>query len=417
MSYRLSSFRETVEVFISTDSLDTLEELSNDVTKSALVKHIKLNLSHYDASYVGDKGLYASNCYHWYLLDCDYAERFSRSFVKPIPSSEFDAFKWGPFDEANATPTQQEILTSHRAYVQKFNDQEALRNDGTYITRLSAALSQLPNIKSITINDEYSHMPGGLHMARGRSPWKSGPHHDGAITTPPVEIIPQLFQALKETPIRPAEFHLRLGAPRDLQSLRLDNEQQSAIKKVLEHSKISAFHMSEWGRGAGSDDTRSREEMVALGTMTKAVFSTPNLESVALSLSDFKLEKNPQPTLSCLLPLAPEDQWQPRLHGLRLQWVSSTPPDLQILVDKFRQTLVDLDLWYCHLAEGQWAEVFDILRGFTYLKEVRCAGCSGGEFGFARWQGPKPFPADDAKRYLLGGYGASNPLRARKAYY
>jgi hypothetical protein len=342
MSYRSSSFLETVEVFIRSDSLDELEELSNDVTKSALVKHIKLNLSHYDASYVGDKGLYASNCYHRHLVDCDYGGRFSSSIVNPIPSSEFDAVKGGTFDEANAMPIQQAILKSHRDYVQKFNDQEALRNDGTYITRLSAALSQLPNITSITINDEYRHMPSGLRM--GRSPWKSGPHHGGAITTPPVEIIPQLFQALKETPIRPAEFHLKLGAPRDLQSLQL--------------------------------------------------------------------EKNPQPTLSYLLPLAPEDQWQPRLRGLRLQWVSSTPLDLQILVDKFRQTLVDLDLWYCHLAEGQWAEVFDILRGFTHLEKVRCAGGSGGEFGFARWRGPKPFPGEDAKSYLLGENGAFNPLRA-----
>ncbi|KAE9366442.1 hypothetical protein N431DRAFT_488194 [Stipitochalara longipes BDJ] len=414
MSYRLSSFYETVEVFISSDSLHSLEELSNDATKSAFVKHIKLNLSHYDASYVGDKGLYASNCYHWHLVDCDFGERFSSSIVKPHPSSEFDAIKGATFDETHATPIQQEILKNHRDYVQKFNDQEALRNDGTYITRLSAALSQLPNITSITINDEFRYVPSGLRV--GRSPWKSGPHQDGAITTPPVEIIPQLFQALKETPIRPAEFNLKLGAPRDLQSLQLDNEQQSAIKKVLEHSRISAFAMSDWGRGAGSDDTRSREEILALGAMTKAVFSTPNLESVALSLSDFLLEKNPQPTLSYLLPLAPEDQWQPRLRKLRLQWVSSTPSDLQILVDKFRQTLVDLDLWYCHLAEGQWEEVFDILRGFTHLKEVRCAGCSGGEIGFARWQGPKPFPAEDAKSYLLGENGASNPLRAPKAY-
>lgn len=88
-----------------------------------------------------------------------------------------------------------------------------------------------------------------------------------------------------------------------------------------------------------------------------------------------------------------------------------------MLVDKFRQTLIDLDLWYCHLAEGQWADIFDILRGFTYLDEVRCAGGSGGEFGFDRWRGPKPFPGEDVKRYLLGGNDVFNPLRVPKVYY
>ena len=101
--------------------------------------------------------------------------------------------------------------------------------------------------------------------------------------------LPQLFQALKESPIRPTEFHLELGAPRDLQSLQLDSERKSAIKELLEHSKVSAFTMRDWDRGAGSDSTRSREEMVALGTMTTAICSAPNLESVVLSLSDFQL--------------------------------------------------------------------------------------------------------------------------------
>jgi hypothetical protein len=414
MSYPLSSLSETIEVFISSNSLNNLEERLNNVTKSAAVKHIKLNLSHYDASYVGDKALYATNCFYQHVLNCDWGERLSSSIVKPTPLSEFTAVNEDTFDEAKATPMQKEILEGHRDYVQKFNDQEALRNDGTYITRLSVALSQLPHIRSITINDECSRMRYGLAMKR--SPWKSSPHRDGAITNPPVEIIPQLFQALKETPMRPVEFNLSLGAPRDLQSLRLDNEQQSTIKKMLEHSEISTFRMSEWKRGPGSDNTRSHEEIVALGTMTKAIFSTPNLKSVTLSLSDFELEENSQPTLSYLLPLSPENQWQPRLRKLRLQWISSTLPDLQVLVDKFRQTLVDLDLWYCHLAEGQWAEVFETLRGFTYLEKVRCAGGSGGEFGFDRWRGPKPFPGEDAKKYLLREHGASNPLRAPKIY-
>lgn len=407
MSYRSSSFPETVEVFISSDSLEGLEDLSKHLP--GLVKHIKLNLSHYDAAYAGDKGLYAVRCYSGHVLDCDYAERFGGSVVIPTPFSVFEALGESTFDAANASPTQKEILNSHRDYVKKFNDQEALRNDGTYITRLSAALSRLHNIKAITINDEVT-VPRGLHM--GRSPWRSGPRYNEPMTTPPVEKIPQLFQALKETSIRPAEFSLQLGAPRDLQSLQLDDNQQSVIKEVLEHSKVSAFAMGEWNRGAESDDTRSREEMVALGTLTKAILSTPNLESLELSLSDLQPEKNPQPTVSYLLPLTAEDQWQPRLRNLRLKWISSTPPDLQILVDKFRETLVDLDLWYCHLAGGQWVDAFDILRGFTLLEKVRCGGCSGGEYGFDRWQGPNPFPKDAAQKYLLRETGASNPGRA-----
>ena len=287
MSCQLSTFYETVEVFISSESFDRLEELSNDVTKFAFVKNIELYLSHYDVSSVADIGLHASHCYHRHLLACDYEERFSSSIVKPISLSEFDAVKGSSFDAANATSIQKEILASHRDYVSKFNDQEALRNGGIYITRLSSALLQLPNITSITITDENRHIANDLRM--GRSPWKSGPHQDGAITTSPVELIPQLFQALKESSIRPIEFHLELGAPRDLQSLQLDSERKSAINQLLEHSKVSAFTMRDWDRGAGSDSTRSREEMLALGTMTKAIFSTPNLESVVLSLSDFQL--------------------------------------------------------------------------------------------------------------------------------
>ena len=406
-------FPETVEVFISSASLRSLEERSNSAILATSVKHILINLSHYDASYVQDKGLFAAQCQHWHLLDCDYNERFSSTIHRPTPSSEFNAFKEATFDESKATPIQQEILKSHEDYTQKFNDQEAIRKDGIFATRLATAISKMSNLMSLTIHDEYKYTPTG-RLSMDRSPWKSGSRDGPSSTDPPVEVIAQLFQALKGMPICAVEFSLKLGAPRDLKPLQLDEEQQTAVKKVLERSKKSSFQMSEWNRGPGKDNTRSREELIALGTMTKAILSTPNLESIALWLSDFYIQENPQPSLHYLLPLSPDDQWQPKLRELKLQWISAPTSDLQILVDKFGDSVTWLDLWYCHLAEGQWVDAFETLHGFKHLEKVRCAGCTGGEVGWDRWRGPRSFPGDEAKRYLLRESGVLNPLRFSK---
>lgn len=188
-------------------------------------------------------------------------------------------------------------------------------------------------------------------------------------------MIPQLFEALAASTVRPTEFKFEVGAPKDLSGFAMNNEQQLAISRVLEQSKESHCQILQ-----RNDPKRSCEEVMALASFPQGIFNTPNLEAVTLQYFGHGMNKGiPEVTVSDLLHLHP-NAWEQRpakLKQFNMKGIPCTQQELRTFVDLFRDSLVEFEWMHMYLMDGKGAEALDILRGLNHLQRVNLAGLTG----------------------------------------
>ena len=68
---------EPIGVFITSESLDELEDIANDPAKCNTIQHVKLSLAHYGDSLVKDVGAYVICASATYAMSWDVEARYS----------------------------------------------------------------------------------------------------------------------------------------------------------------------------------------------------------------------------------------------------------------------------------------------------------------------------------------------------
>jgi hypothetical protein len=394
----------STQVNISSASLSHFEELSRHHIFSKSIKQVEINVSYYDACLAKDPHLFAKHSSNELLRTLSSIE--SESLYTDEEVGFRDAYQaleeWEAIEEGlpgseveDLTPYQLLLIKAHTNYCGLFHDQKAAKNKGAHIKRTCAAFEKLLALDSIILNDNHH-----LRQQRGQSryhfeqgfsdeqlseqcvrpsTWK-GSLMTSFVTTPPVEIIPELFTAMARTTTRPLHFSIHMHPPTDLRCMALNSKEQQDIKTVLQQSRHVSIDFESWSRGRSSNN-RLRDEMLALCSLTKPLFDGPKLETLAASLGEYSVHYIlPAISLAGIIPLTNEHHWH-NLTTLKLRCIPLHLCSLQSLVTMLRERLKVFDIYCVHLLDGSWATALDIMRDFANLSSFSIHYMTGAEFG------------------------------------
>lgn len=315
-------------------------------------------------------------------------------------------------------------MDQYNTYVERTNDQELLRADNNHIKRLCACLSQLPALEEIQLvrssvreagsqcedleqyiwegGDSVKETPSVLYsLALDKQCW-NGTSGTADSLEPPIELLGELLSQLGRANIRPSTIKLELDVPADLTRVQPNQTQCDGIQQLL--SRCSTIDMDfhgwkpedKWG-----DHERTRQEMVALGSMMKALTSTPALRMLRIHFRSYPVcEQFSTVNLSDLLPIG-SISW-PSLETLEFDHLPFDIDDIRTLVDTTKHSLKSFKANGFYLRDDSWAHVLDILRECYKVESVDMNYPYGQEY-IEGWRGHVHlFPRKEAMEYVMG---------------
>lgn len=218
------------------------------------------------------------------------------------------------------------------------------------------------------------------------SEWK-GSSTTSNLTTPPVEIIADLLEALSESSMPPlAKFKIFITPPNNLRIMQLFKPRRRSIQKALKLSRELTCEVRSWRRkeSLAEDNSRPREEMLGLCCLTTPLFSSENLTSLTLAFQDYPTwYEIPQVSLADILPL--DTAW-PRLQELNLSHIPFKVSELEVVVERLKATLRAFTANSIYLLDGSWVKALSVFRGFESLGSFVLTSPRGQVFGDgSRW--------------------------------
>ncbi|KAJ4138699.1 hypothetical protein NW768_002557 [Fusarium equiseti] len=437
-----------ITVRLSSESFTDLETIASHPVFSKGVKRVNILVSYYEAELAHNKQMYMAEAESRLLRHWETMERM-RLYRKRYDVSD-ELFKWlgkiawagnsdlqqlirGDALETTPTPIQILFLRMYDIYVARFDDQQTLRKDNAHIGRLVNALSSLPALISLNLDDTHGQRiisktaklgNGNLapedfkdtgfdrdvlqHFDNGirQSSWSGSFHTNGnrrhtgeleASTTPPVEMLGEFCSQLAQKGIRPKEFKISLKPPPDMRVLTMTSVQQEHLKQLVSHASSLTFHFDFFARPYGLQEN-PKHEMLALCSITKPFFSAPHLQTLDIYFKEYpKTHSEPTVSLSEILPI--DIAW-PQLETLRLKYQPMTIDELRDLVSRQRETVRNLDLTCLWLLKGSVYDALETVRGFSKLEKVVMPFPKGS--GFEGTGGIDfEWPVEEIARYLL----------------
>ncbi|KAI1009310.1 hypothetical protein LB504_002998 [Fusarium proliferatum] len=397
-----------VSVCLTSKSFTRLEHICNHPIFSKSVQSVRIVTSYYEAELACNRPLFMLEAKARLLRHVETMER-SRSYRNNYPHTqeqsrwlsnmawrtepEFEQLFSDQVDEESPTPTQRLFLKLYDMYKELYNDQQKLREGRSHITRLCAALSSLSNMVSFELND-IRNMGGMEHLDASdfahtgydhtilqhfspilrKSRW-CGSFKTIHTATPPVEMIGTLCSELADKGLRPRIIRLRLVPPPSMQAWQLSPSQQSGVKKLVAQTTKLALYVDFQARSYELKNN-PKHEMLALCSITQSWMSAPNLEDIHVEFIGYP-PLNIRPTVS-LDDILPANLSWPRLRSLSLHNQPFTVMELKSLVARHSETLRDLDLQACWLADGSWDDVKEAIQNQQELERSSIKYPAGG---------------------------------------
>jgi hypothetical protein len=312
------------------------------------------------------------------------------------------------FKKENAAEKQRLILSAYEEYVNLFEDQEHVVQNGDGIKRLVKALEKFPALREIAIQDlKIAKTRGNSDSTYARrlrndrlkerclKPWKwSGTYKTAMFTSPPTHWISGLFTTLAETDARPTRFNIKLSLPKDMRKLRFSPQVLNAVIETVSRAKILHLNIDEW----------SQEELAGLGDFSKAFFSSSEVKELHMSMcSYFGFNEIPKVSLAGLLVLSLS---KPHLSVIIFQYIPIRLGEMHTLVNNVKGTLKSFLGDGLYLLNSNWKEGIEVLRGLQNLEELelRCL-----RDGIIPYHDVIHLPTDLMREYVLR-QRAINPL-------
>ncbi|XEV07469.1 hypothetical protein FSHL1_012756 [Fusarium sambucinum] len=439
-----------VSVCLNTESFARFETICTHPIFSKGVQKVHILLSYYEAELANDKQLYMAEANSRLLRHWETMER-TRGYKRRYDISE-ELFEWlgkiawgnssdvqqlirGEDLQATPTPIQKLFLKAYDIYKARFDDQESLRKDNAHVDRLAHALSSLPGLKSLDMDDTHGKKMimrettqtklGANYLAPEdfsetgysrnvlkhfdtfirQSGWCGSFHTDGSrsnnggfevLTIPPLEMLGELCSQLGEQGVRPKHIGIALKPPPDMRLLTMSPAQQENMKRLVSQALGLTFRFDFFSRPHNLREN-PRDEMMALCSITKPFFSAPKLEFLDIYFMEYPNRETPTVSLGEILPL---DMSWPQLEMLWLQYQPMTIDELRDVVSKHRSTVREFKLPSPWFLQGSIHEALKTIRGFENLESVTMTFPKGSDF---RGTGTLDFkwPQDEIKSYLL----------------
>jgi hypothetical protein len=311
-----------VTVCLTLESFTRLEEICSHPLISKGVRKATIILCFYEGELANNRQLYMRESRSRLLRHCETMERMWR-YKKNFYWTDglhnwLSCMAWDRCPELNQmvdedttqdppTNIQKLFLRLYDMYKKRYEEQEILRQDNRHISRLVAVLSSLPSLTWLNLKDFNSQrglvsshkQPGAdqllaedfldigysqdvlRHFDRGvrSSPW-CGCFATEVSASPPVEMIRELCSQLGSRGVRLKAFTLFLYPPPDMQILQSTPAQQENIKKLVSEVEYLTINLDSPIR----TKHYRREEMLALGSITKPLASSPNLDYLRVDL-------------------------------------------------------------------------------------------------------------------------------------
>jgi hypothetical protein len=425
-----------VIVCLTLESFTRLEEICSHPLISKGVRKVTIILCFYEGELANNRQAYMRESRSRLLRHCETMERMWRYKKHFYWTNELDNWlsrmAWDRCPKLNQmvdedttqdppAQIQKLFLRLYDMYKKRYEEQEILRQENRHISRLVAALSSLPSLTWLNLKDfnssrglVSSHKQPGAdqlrvedfldigysqdvlrHFDRGvrPSPW-CGSFATEASASPPVEMLGELCSQLGSHGVRLKSFTLFLYPPPDMRILQSTPAQQENIKKLVSGVEYLEVTVDSPIR---TKDYR-REEMLALGSITKPLASSPNLEYLRADLES-NCHTSAVFSMADLIP--PDTPW-PQLQGLRFLYLRIKLDELRSLVSRLGKTLLRLDWHSVYFPDCSPSELLDAMRGFQTLEDVHVDYPDGDQFlkdpgsSLSRW------PKDEVRRYLLG---------------
>lgn len=313
----------SVAISLTSQSFSRLEEVCRHAIFSKSVKRVAIDVSFYDVQLAHDRRKFLSDCsarFNYALEMRDFSDGCALvhgRYTEAHKSRSKEAYAIGrqleELANSNAVTTvftepQQRFMDQYNIYVERTNDQELLRADNNHIKRLCACLSQLPALEEIQLLRSSVHEAGSqcedleqyileggesvketpsavYSLALDKQCW-NGTSGTADSLEPPIEMMGELLSQLGRANIRPLRIKLELDVPADLTRVQPNQTQCDGIQQLLSRCSTIDIDFHGWEpEDKWGDHGRTRQEMVALGSMMKALTSTPALRMLRVYIS------------------------------------------------------------------------------------------------------------------------------------
>lgn len=387
-------------------SLDCLEHVADYEIFQKTLRSITFNLAYYDKALVENRTLFKEHCESQVGGEMDIYDMYTRRHRSSEPSEAVKILGgwWNMPDfphSSDESRAANALRKSHEQYTNAFKAQQALFESGHAWKVFGDVLNgdRFRDVQSVLIADWQLGNPGEMSTEEelikacaAPAEWR-GTFASAKVITPPVHVLLDLFQALES--LRMSTVSLQLTAPFNLTAMRLNNQQQEVIMSVMRDVETAGFTMHHWERREG-DSIRSSEEMESLGSWTKALFSSDNLQSLSLKISGFP--RSNESTLSLSTLLSPRKKWR----EVNLESVLFRKNELlgiaRILASNEKPYLA---LNGAFMLDGKWIDLIDALKEMGILQNIWFWNSSGGDFTRSSRDLPF-FPHDAMHQYASG---------------
>lgn len=427
-------------VSMTSQSLSDLEKLCRHPNFSKSITQITLDTSYYDKKLAMDRRQYARNCASELNMSSDIEERssfggaISRGESYPgIPdratmyfdmADELDAVDTPDFKISSATKYQKCFLQMHEKYVEHWKDQEEVRSNNDHIRRICTCLSSLSTLRQLKFSDTSGgddSVPVGKPDIRemyGIGMYKSGwrGFFETAWTTePPVEMLGELMSQLGKSGIRPEQVEIDHNVPVDLRYLQVSEEQSEGIRDLVSQCSEVAINLRGLDRPIDPNNRdavlegQSREEMLAIGVLSKALTSARGLKSLRVRLDEYStFSEHPPVNLSDFFPIR-SMKWS-ELERVSFEYLPFDMDDMAVFVSSHRGSVKDFKATSMYLRDGDWDQALDILRQFNALESVELMYPNGGRYKDWHYSNVPRFPQEEAEQYVRQ-LTSQNPLQ------
>ncbi|KAI1861140.1 hypothetical protein JX265_009759 [Neoarthrinium moseri] len=391
----------SITVRMEETSLEALEYISRHPDFNASIRGIRASLTTYSNVLGGNIDLFIRYHIKQMRKECKRLDgiREWKAVEQEMKKANFIINSWEnlvgkPRSYFSAVPREahyQRILRdAHGKYVDKLYYQEDSRLDRSFVCRVAAAISRMPNVSRLEIcSGNWMDNVGTLFDTLRQDEilerslllpltWEEGAMH--ANTVEPLEMLHELPRAIYAASGQPRCLAFRVPITSDWRHLAQTAEQTRGLAAASQGLEILDFSLKAVDRRAWMPQPRNIEEIEDLVVFSDALLDTRSLRCLRLDFRHlwlaFGITNEVAPIFS-LGPLISNRSW-PRLEEITLGHLSIDLKELK----SFARNLPDgVALWMRspHLLSGKWEWALDLLRehfeGYLTLEKPSGAEC------------------------------------------
>lgn len=438
-----------LRVEMDSSSLSRLEEISRHPTIAKGVTAVRVVLYFYDSVMAHDIWDFADYNMEKLRETVEFLERIvsvdyetkvlhapEETVLETIDKfkavlESWEAFTDGtPDDLANMEDLSYRMVVrkAHEEYRRRFAEQQRMREDGTFLQTVAAAMARMPRATRLEVRDDefgfYRKRPHYFEQAKDNEAlgrglvfpigWEEARVYN--LGQPPAEMLVELPLAVHKAGVLLTGLSIKFSPPDDFEAFAPSEQEVHNLTAAMQRLKIFEFYPratkepSFW-------PAREPDEIQHLLRYLTAILDTETIDNMHLDFSSL-WDRDTQPAFS-LGPVISLRSW-PKLFCFFSRAVPFHLAELERFVDHIGPATVIVSMDQMHLLSGNWADGLDLLRkgamdywNLEHPAGGECEVLSEEEYKaiFAKPTRQSSYGETSKAEDYIRGYIDQNPLR------